>query len=89
MKILFLLTLNLVLNSYANTKTLSFDDYVLSMYLKPDQSYQLVLQEHAAQYIAKNEHVGCLQEGMKLKKQVKLTVDPYSLNILSCVLPKK
>lgn len=89
MKAITLLMIFTSLSIFAETKVISFDDYVISMQLKTDQNYRLILQEHAAQYIAKTEHVKCLQDGMKLKKKLKLTVDPYSLNILSCVLPKK
>lgn len=89
MKTLFFIALGVSANLFASTKTISFDDYVLAMQLKPDQSYRLTLQEHAAQYIAKSEHAKCLQESMKQKKKIKLTVDPYTLNIQSCVLPKK
>ena len=89
MKALILIIIVTSSSIFAESKVITFDDYVISMQLKADQNYRLTLQEHAAQYIAKTEHVKCLQDGMKMKKKLKLTVDPYSLNILSCVLPKK
>lgn len=91
MKHILLTTLFLFANiaMAEETKTVTFDDRVVSIAMKDKDTYHLVLMGHAAQYWAKMKHFSCLDTSIKSRQAVKLTVDAFKLEVLDCQLSKK
>lgn len=88
---IFFITLLIVTFSInaEEVKSISFDDQVMSISIKDQNTYKLNLMGHAAQYWSKHKHLPCLDVSIKSRQSVKFTVDAFSLEVLDCQLSKK
>ena len=84
--LMFLVSTNLFAEkkNHLDEKPLSIQSNIARMLLDANKMYRLELTEYAAVYHADEKFAACLQQSIKEKKKVALTVSSQSLIVRDC-----